>query len=129
MSDTEVCCICIDQLCMIQVQDCGHQMCAHCILALCCHSKPNTSTTSPTEPLCPFCRSKIVQLQVIKFEKDEDTSHDIYSSKIRKSRRSRNLSEGSSSFKSLSAVRSFGKMTGRGSGRIAAENEHIDKSQ
>nr|XP_016455038.1 PREDICTED: putative E3 ubiquitin-protein ligase XBAT31 [Nicotiana tabacum] len=129
VSDTEVCCICIDQLCMIQVQDCGHQMCAHCILALCCHSKPNTSTTSPTEPLCPFCRSKIVQLQVIKFEKDEDTNHDNYSSKIRKSRRSRNLSEGSSSFKSLSAVRSFGKMTGRGSGRIAAENEHIDKSQ
>ncbi|XP_009629381.1 putative E3 ubiquitin-protein ligase XBAT31 isoform X2 [Nicotiana tomentosiformis] len=127
VSDTEVCCICFDQLCTIQVQECGHQMCAHCILALCCHSKPNTTTTSPTEPLCPFCRSRIVQLQVIKFEKDEDTSHDIYSSKIRKSRRSRNFSEGSSSFKGLSAVRSFGKMTGRGSGRIAAENEYIDK--
>lgn len=36
------------------------------------------------------------------------------------------MSEGSSSFKGLSAVGLFGKM-GRGSGRIAAENEWLDK--
>ncbi|XP_009790266.1 putative E3 ubiquitin-protein ligase XBAT31 [Nicotiana tabacum] len=126
VSDTEVCCICFDQLCTIEVQDCGHQMCAHCVLALCCHNKPNPTTTSPPEPVCPFCRSNIVQLHVIKVTKDDDIDRDI-SSKLRKSRRSRNFSEGSSSFKGLSAVSSFGKMTGRGSGRIAAENEWIDK--
>ncbi|KAK4376024.1 hypothetical protein RND71_006701 [Anisodus tanguticus] len=128
VSDTEVCCICFDQLCTIQVQDCGHQMCAHCILALCCHNKPNPTTTSPTTPLCPFCRSNIIQLDVIKLEKENGTSHDVSSSKLRKSRISRNFSEGSSSFKGLSAVSSFGKMVGRGSSRInAAENEFIDK--
>ncbi|CAN4121027.1 unnamed protein product [Withania somnifera] len=128
VSDTEVCYICFDQLCSIEVQDCGHQMCAHCVLALCCHNKPNPTTTSPPEPLCPFCRSNIVQLQAIKDTKGDDTDRDLHSSKLRKSRRSRNFNEGSSSFKGLSAVSSFGKMTGRGSGRIAAENVWIDKS-
>lgn len=127
VSDTEVCCICFDQLCTIEVQDCGHQMCAHCVLALCCHNKPNPTTTSPPEPVCPFCRSNIVQLQAIKVTKNNDTDSDLHSSKLRKTRRSRNFSEGSSSFKGLSAVSSFGKMTGRGSGRIAADNEWIDK--
>ncbi|XP_059300520.1 putative E3 ubiquitin-protein ligase XBAT31 isoform X1 [Lycium ferocissimum] len=127
VSDTEVCCICFDQSCTIQVQDCGHQMCAHCILALCCHNKPNPTTTSPIAPVCPFCRSSIVQLDVIKLEKDDGTNHDVSSAKLRKSRRSRNFSEGSSSFKGLSAVSSFGKMVGRGSGRIAAQDEYIDK--
>ncbi|CAN4119894.1 unnamed protein product [Withania somnifera] len=116
VSDTEVCCICFDQLCTIEVQDCGHQMCAHCVLALCCHNKPNPATTSPPEPMCPFCRSNIVQLQAIKVTKGDETDRDLHSSKLR-----------NSSFKGLSAVSSFGKMTGRGSGRIAAENEWIDK--
>ncbi|KAJ8560323.1 hypothetical protein K7X08_004381 [Anisodus acutangulus] len=66
VSDTEVCCICFDQLCTIQVQHCRHQMCAHCILALCCHNKPNP-------PVCPFCRSSIVQLDVIELEKEDGT--------------------------------------------------------
>lgn len=77
--------------------------------------------------MCPFCRSIIVQLDVIKLEKKDGTSHDVSSSKLRKSRRSRNFSEGSNSFKSLSAVSSFGKMVARGSGRIAAEDVYIDK--
>lgn len=127
VSDEEVCCICFDQVCTIQVQDCGHQMCAHCVLALCCHKKPNPTTTSPAAPVCPFCRSNIVQLEVIKLEKNVCTSHEVSSSKLRKSRQSRNFSEGSSSFKGLSAVSSFGRMVGRGSGRISAENEYIDK--
>ena len=62
----------------------------------------------------------------------DDTDHDIgdfSSSKLRKSRKSRNFSEGSSSFKGLSsAVGTFGKMGGRSSGRIAAENEWVDKT-
>jgi len=48
---------------------------------------------------------------------------DISPSNLRKAKRSWNLSEGSSSFKGLSA---FGKMGGRGSGRISTE-ELIDK--
>lgn len=118
-SDTDVCCICFDQVCTMEVQDCGHRMCAQCTLALCCHNKPKPTTTCPTVPVCPFCRSSIVRLVVAK-------NDDINSSKPRKSWRSRNLSEGSSSFKSLSAVGSFGKMS-RGSGRFAAEDELLDK--
>ncbi|KAH9627521.1 hypothetical protein KSS87_016235 [Heliosperma pusillum] len=49
---------------------------------------------------------------------------DMSSSKLRKSRRSWTLSEGSSSFKGISSA--FGKMTGRGSGRIGVD-EFIDK--
>ncbi|XWS74139.1 hypothetical protein CRYUN_Cryun02cG0190000 [Craigia yunnanensis] len=129
-SDTEVCCICFEQICTIEVQDCGHQMCAQCTLALCCHNKPNPTTASVTPPVCPFCRSTIVRLVVAEIKNYDDADHDIgdvSSSKLRKLRKSRNFSEGSSSFKSLSAVGSFSKMGGHGSGRIAAEKELIDK--
>ncbi|CAK7331572.1 unnamed protein product [Dovyalis caffra] len=128
-SDTELCCICFEQVCTIEVQDCGHQMCAQCTLALCCHNKPNPTTACLTPPVCPFCRSTIGRLVVAKIKNCNDADQDIGdiggSPKLRKSRRSRNFSEGSSSFKGISAT--FGKMGGRGSGRIAAENDWMDK--
>ncbi|XP_022755760.1 putative E3 ubiquitin-protein ligase XBAT31 [Durio zibethinus] len=129
-SDTEVCCICFEQICTMEVQDCGHQMCAQCTLSLCCHNKPNPTNASLTPPVCPFCRSTIGRLVVAKIKTYDDADHDIgdvSSSKLRKLRKSRTFSEGSSSFKSLSAVGSFSKMSSRGSDRIAAENEWIDK--
>lgn len=129
-SETELCCICFDQVCTIEVQDCGHQMCAQCTLALCCHNKPNPTTACLTAPVCPFCRSGIARLAVAKIKTNNEAERDVgdvSSSKLRRSRKSRNLSEGSSSFKGLSAVGSFSKMGGRGSGRIAAENEWVDK--
>ena len=54
---------------MIQVDSCGHHMCASCTIALCCHSKPdpNSSNASPPPPSCPFCRSDIIHLTVAKF--------------------------------------------------------------
>lgn len=127
-SDTELCCICFEQVCTIEVQDCGHQMCAQCTLALCCHNKPNPTTACLKPPVCPFCRSTIACLLVVKIKNQEDADRDIgdiSSPKLRKARKSRNFSEGSSSFKGLST--SFSKMGARGSGRIAAENEWIDK--
>ncbi|KAL6967500.1 putative E3 ubiquitin-protein ligase xbat31 [Sarracenia purpurea var. burkii] len=130
-SDTELCCICFDQVCTIEVQDCGHQMCAQCTLALCCHNKPNPTTACLAAPVCPFCRSSIAQLVVANVNKTDnnDIDHEINSSKLRKSRKSKNFSEGSSSFKGLSAMGSFGKMGGRGSDRFAAENDQlVDKS-
>lgn len=60
----------------------------------------------------------------------DDPDHhngDTNSPKLRKSRKSRNFNEGSSSFKGLSAMGPFGKVGGRSSGRIAAENEWMDK--
>lgn len=129
-SDSDLCCICFEQVCTIEVQNCGHQMCAQCTLALCCHNKPNPNTLCLTPPVCPFCRSTIARLVVAKIEDYDDADLEIgdnSSSKLRKARKSRNFSEGSSSFKSLSAINSFGKMGGRGSGRIAAENEWADK--
>ncbi|KAK8619789.1 hypothetical protein V6N13_066294 [Hibiscus sabdariffa] len=134
-SDSEVCCICFEQMCTIEVQDCGHRMCAQCTLALCCHNnKPNPTTACILPPVCPFCRSTIARLVVAKIKTDDGKDHDISdvsTSKPRKPSKLRNFSEGSSSsssfsFKSLSAVGSFRKMGGRGSsGRIAAENEWI----
>ncbi|XP_058099198.1 putative E3 ubiquitin-protein ligase XBAT31 [Magnolia sinica] len=123
-SENELCCICFDQVCTIEVQDCGHQMCAHCTLALCCHKKPDPTTACLTAPVCPFCRSNIAQLVVAKTENDEG---DDLPSKLRKARRSRNFSEGSSSFKGLSTAGSFGRVAGRSSGRISDSNDGIDK--
>lgn len=124
-SDTELCCICFDQVCTIEVQNCGHQMCAPCTLALCCHNKPDPTTACLTAPVCPFCRSSIAQLVVAQI-KNNITDNP---SKLRKSRRSMNLSEGSSSFKGLSAIGSFGRIGGRGSGRINDISDLVDKLQ
>ncbi|KAF2321912.1 hypothetical protein GH714_004457 [Hevea brasiliensis] len=130
-SDTELCCICFEHVCTIEVQDCGHQMCAQCTLALCCHNKPNPTIACLNPPVCPFCRSAIVRLVVAKVKDCDDADQDIGeigSPKMRKARKSRNFSsEGSSSFKGLSVMSPFGKMGGRGSGRMAAENEWVDK--
>ncbi|CAJ1955742.1 unnamed protein product [Sphenostylis stenocarpa] len=126
VSESELCCICFEQVCTIEVQNCGHQMCAQCTLALCCHNKPNPATTCLTPPVCPFCRSTIARLVVVKTECHDETdldSVDINCSKLSKSsKKPRNLNDsGSSSFKGLSTVSSFGKLGSRSSGRIAAE--------
>ncbi|KAL4558245.1 hypothetical protein LXL04_036443 [Taraxacum kok-saghyz] len=129
-SDSQLCCICFDQLCALEVQDCGHQMCAQCTLALCCHNKPNPTTTALPAPICPFCRSNIARLTVVKVKVNTaDQDLDIYNSspKLRKARKSVNLSEGSSSFRGLSSVPSFGRMVGRGSGRVSVDITEIDK--
>ncbi|XP_073056939.1 putative E3 ubiquitin-protein ligase XBAT31 [Primulina eburnea] len=115
-SDSDLCCICFDQACTIEVQECEHRMCAHCTLALCCHNKPNPTTACHSVPVCPFCRSSILKLVVAKVVK---TENDI----PKKSWRSLNWSEGSSSFKGVS----FGKMGGLGSGTIISEDEWLDK--
>ncbi|ONI03368.1 hypothetical protein PRUPE_6G253500 [Prunus persica] len=126
-SDVDLCCICFDQLCTIEVGPCCHQMCAHCTLALCCHKKPDPSTTCPTVPVCPFCRTTITQLVVANIKANNDVELEMSPSKPRRSRKS-NVSEGSSSFKGLSPMSSFGRMGGRSSGKIAAEtNEEIHK--
>ncbi|XP_047944602.1 putative E3 ubiquitin-protein ligase XBAT31 isoform X1 [Salvia hispanica] len=111
-SDMEVCGICFEEACTIQVQECGHTMCAHCTLALCCHNKPNLNqaTLSPCAPVCPFCRSSIVKLVAI-------ASRD---GNLRKPRKSRRSSGGSSSFKGIGRL-------GRSSGRIAPQDEWLDK--
>ncbi|WJX43209.1 Putative E3 ubiquitin-protein ligase xbat31 [Trifolium repens] len=122
-SNMELCCICFDQVCTIEVNPCGHQMCAHCTLALCCLKKPDPATGCTTGPLCPFCRGAILQLTVAKINTSSDT--EVESTPITKPRRSRksNFSEGSSSFKSLSAIGSFGRIAGRNSGKIDAEKQ------
>ncbi|KAI3474087.1 hypothetical protein Pfo_028875 [Paulownia fortunei] len=102
-------------------------MCAHCVLALCCHSKPNSSTNCAKIPVCPFCRSSITRLVVAKSKTDSDIELELSPTKPRRTRKSLNLGEGSSSFKSLSSLGSFGRL-GRSSGKVAAEcNEEFDK--
>lgn len=123
-NDVEMCCICFDQACTIEVRQCGHQMCAHCMLAMCCHKKPNPATSSTAAaPVCPFCRSSITQLVVAKSNAitHNSTEMEASPSRPRRPRKAVNLSEGSSSFKGLTAIGSFGKIGSRNSGRIAAE--------
>ncbi|KAK6137983.1 hypothetical protein DH2020_028264 [Rehmannia glutinosa] len=101
-SDTDLCCICFDQVCTIEVQECGHRMCAQCTLALCCHNKPNPTSSCPSVPVCPFAGATLSNWSWLSLKTKNDIDRDV--SKPRKSWRSRNLSEGSSSFKGLSAV-------------------------
>ncbi|CAL5097336.1 unnamed protein product [Urochloa decumbens] len=135
VSDAELCCICFDQACTIEVQDCGHQMCAPCTLALCCHSKPNPTTLTLPSPACPFCRGNISRLLVARTSTSSDPDPEKAASSPqlarRRSRRSHNLSDGgSSSFKGLSsAMGSFSKL-GRGSSRMVdSDSGSMDKPE
>ncbi|KAJ3676417.1 hypothetical protein LUZ60_003829 [Juncus effusus] len=120
-SGNELCCICFERECTIEVRECAHQMCAPCTLSLCCHSKPNPSTLSLSSPTCPFCRSTISKLVVVKpesksgFEESEKPNSPRVSVR-RLNNRSRNLSNEGGSSGSFKGI--FPKM-GRGSGRIA----------
>jgi len=109
---TELCGICLEQACSMEVQDCGHQMCAACTLALCCHSKPNPTTLALQPPACPFCRATITRLLVAN-NKTSNSSDEAALGGVR--------SHGSSSFRGLtSAIRSLSlSRIGRGSGRVA----------
>ena len=130
VSDTELCCICFDQACTIEVQDCGHQMCAPCTLALCCHNKPNPATLTLPSPACPFCRGSISRLVVAQTQTADNGDPDRPASPQlahRRSRRSHNLSEGSSSFKGLSSAIS---KIARGSSRMAeSDGAAMDKPE
>ncbi|KAF6987482.1 hypothetical protein CFC21_005125 [Triticum aestivum] len=130
VSDTELCCICFDQACTIEVQDCGHQMCAPCTLALCCHNKPNPATLTMPSPACPFCRGSISRLVVARAQTADGGDPDRPASPQlahRRSRRSHNLSEGSSSFKGLSSAIS---KIARGSSRMAeSDSAAMDKPE
>ncbi|OIW01018.1 hypothetical protein TanjilG_14201 [Lupinus angustifolius] len=120
-SDMELCCICFEQVCTIEVRPCGHQMCALCTLALCCHQKPDPATACAAEPVCPFCRGAILQLIVAKIKTSSDTDEAESSpTEPRKSRKS-SFSEGSSSFKGLSAMGSLGRIAGCNSGKVGTE--------
>ncbi|KAG0501354.1 hypothetical protein HPP92_001426 [Vanilla planifolia] len=76
----ELCCICFDRACSIEVQDCGHRMCAHCTLALCCLKKSYSSNGISPPPACPFCRCKIASLVATKKRGTEEEETE-YSSK------------------------------------------------
>ncbi|KAE8774670.1 E3 ubiquitin-protein ligase XB3 [Hordeum vulgare] len=132
--DEEVCSICFEQACSIEVEDCGHRMCAACTLALCCHSKPNPATLTLQPPACPFCRSCISRLVVADSKAkavavvcagDEAEEKQPASPRLSR-RRSRRSREGSSSFKGLSsAMGSLSSKIGRGSGRLAGDSDGV----
>ncbi|WVZ56457.1 hypothetical protein U9M48_006984 [Paspalum notatum var. saurae] len=129
-SGAEVCSICFEQACSIEVRECGHQMCAACTLALCCHAKPNPATQAQPLPTCPFCRGGIARLVVATRTRagddddDEGGSSRLESPRHRRSRRSMNLSGDAGSTSSLmgSIASSIGKM-GR---RRTDSSEQVD---
>ena len=113
---TELCGICLEQACSMEMQDCGHQMCAACTLALCCHSKPNPTTLALQPPACPFCRATITRLLVANNKTSNSSDEAALGGGVR------SHSHGSSSFRGLtSAIRSLSlsRIGRRGSGRVA----------
>lgn len=126
--DVELCCICFERVYSIEIRACGHQMCDQCTLALYCHKKLDLTTAVPEAPSCPFCRCSIANLVAVKVINDV-TEMEVSHSNPRRSKKSRNSGEGSSSsFMGLSTMGSFVKIGGRNSGKLAAEcNEAGDK--
>ncbi|KAL6648373.1 hypothetical protein ACP70R_012597 [Stipagrostis hirtigluma subsp. patula] len=125
--DGEACSICFEQACAIEVRECGHQMCAACTLALCCHTKPNPATQSQPLPTCPFCRGGISRLVVATRTRagdEEEEGSRLESPRHRRSRRSLNLSGDAGSTSSImgSIASSIGKM-GR---RRTDSSEQVD---
>ncbi|CAI9098210.1 OLC1v1034819C1 [Oldenlandia corymbosa var. corymbosa] len=148
VGDADVCSICFELACTIEIQECGHQICAHCTLALCCYKKTNPSTSNFKAPVCPFCRSSITRLNVAQkitinsdldleqspsqprisqksfnlnegsYDGDLEVEHSP--SQPRLSQKSFNLNEGSSSFKNRSSLGSLGRMAGISFGKAAA---------
>ncbi|XP_024538729.1 E3 ubiquitin-protein ligase XB3 isoform X1 [Selaginella moellendorffii] len=64
-STDSCCCICFEHRCNIELHKCGHQMCASCILTLCCHNKPNPAIPFSPPPGCPFCRTPIERITLV----------------------------------------------------------------
>ncbi|XP_024532718.1 E3 ubiquitin-protein ligase XB3 isoform X1 [Selaginella moellendorffii] len=99
IKDEDVCCICFDHLCTIQVKDCGHQMCATCALKLCCHGSSSSSSSPPGALACPFCRQDIASLVLAPSsishgcrDEQQQVHHQSSSSSSRRSRRVKPLS-------------------------------------
>ncbi|KAG6535753.1 hypothetical protein ZIOFF_000780 [Zingiber officinale] len=112
--DMDLCAICFDRVCTIEVKDCRHQMCSQCTVALCCYSKPNPTNLYSASPTCPFCRSNISKLATIKEKDGESRDNTSKTSKHRKPRKTQNCSEGTSGFNVLStAMGSFGRVINR----------------
>lgn len=134
--EVELCCICFEHTCTIEVRDCGHQMCAGCTLALCCHNKPNPALPCSPAPVCPFCRCKIEQLRKVQpkeIEEEEeglqegiqpenvkDEDKDINKLTIMNQLRKLGDGGGSSSFMEIVSKGSFRLLSSaRNSGRVA----------
>ncbi|CAM6121588.1 unnamed protein product [Calypogeia fissa] len=118
----EVCCICFEQFCTIEVMECGHQMCATCTLSLCCHSKPNPAIPYSPPPSCPFCRHSIGHLILARPKpKPAETPEKKFKRKLKRSG-SKNSKGGSGGFGSFtgSILSALGGSKRHGaSGRIA----------
>eukprot|EP00252_Welwitschia_mirabilis_P020980 TRINITY_DN525_c0_g2_i2.p1 TRINITY_DN525_c0_g2~~TRINITY_DN525_c0_g2_i2.p1 ORF type:complete len:358 (-),score=65.05 TRINITY_DN525_c0_g2_i2:493-1566(-) len=125
-SESEVCCICFDRLCTLEIENCGHRMCAPCTLALCCQNKANPSLLCSPPPLCPFCRRAIAQLAPVT---PKSNNRDMDSPTSIKPKQSKSLNEDSSSFRTLSAKGSFGRMGGKGSGKVTDSSNWVEKLQ
>ncbi|VAH12729.1 unnamed protein product [Triticum turgidum subsp. durum] len=93
-------------------------------------NKPNPATLTMPSPACPFCRGSISRLVVAETRTADGGDPDRPASPQlahRRSRRSHNLSEGSSSFKGLSSAIS---KIARGSSRMAeSDSAAMDKPE
>ncbi|EPS67167.1 hypothetical protein M569_07608, partial [Genlisea aurea] len=119
-SEAELCCICFERVCTVEVRNCGHQLCAYCVLHLCCcHSKPD-SAAAKVPPACPFCRSTISQLATTVAKNEQlDAANGVQQPKVVVSNGNGECSSGNG-FRSLSS--SFGSSLGRlgrNSGKVA----------
>jgi E3 ubiquitin-protein ligase XBAT32/33 len=129
----EVCSICFEQACTIEVRECGHQMCAACTLALCCHTKPNPATQSQPLPTCPFCRGSISRLAVAtratagddEEDDDEEGEDRLQSPRHRRPRRSLNLSSGGEGGSTSSLMGSIASSIGKMGRRKTDSTEQL----
>ncbi|XP_008803036.2 probable E3 ubiquitin-protein ligase XBOS33 isoform X2 [Phoenix dactylifera] len=57
----DLCAVCLERVCTVACEGCGHELCITCALCLCSTSKTTPETDArPGSIPCPFCRNGIV---------------------------------------------------------------------
>ncbi|XP_047332249.1 E3 ubiquitin-protein ligase XBAT33-like isoform X2 [Impatiens glandulifera] len=59
--DADICAVCLERLCTVAAEGCGHKLCVRCALCLCSTSVMPSESRGPAGSIpCPLCRHSIV---------------------------------------------------------------------
>ncbi|GAV72497.1 Ank_2 domain-containing protein/zf-C3HC4_3 domain-containing protein [Cephalotus follicularis] len=59
--DTDICAVCLERVCTVAAEGCGHELCVRCALYLCSSSNTPSELAEPPGSIpCPLCRHSIV---------------------------------------------------------------------
>ncbi|XP_072967896.1 E3 ubiquitin-protein ligase XBAT33-like [Typha angustifolia] len=75
--DTDVCAVCLESICNIAAEGCGHELCIRCALYLCSAIKAHELPETPGSIPCPLCRNGIVSFKKLPTFSEKDLDMDL----------------------------------------------------